>query len=99
MCARQRPRGPTARPAALPPGEKPAKPGRHFIRCMQPMPLSRLLSRVKFDYYLIALLATVAVAAVLPARGAAEPIAKYAVTVAVLSSVPVAPGMSVPMAV
>ncbi|MGI3901303.1 MAG: bile acid:sodium symporter family protein [Janthinobacterium lividum] len=41
------------------------------------------MSRVKFDYYLLALLATVAVAAVLPARGAAEPIAKYAVTVAV----------------
>ena len=42
---------------------------------MQPMPLGRLLSRVKFDYYLLALLATVAVAAVLPARGAAEPAA------------------------
>ncbi len=47
------------------------------------MPLGRLLSRVKFDYYLLALLATVAVAAVLPARGAAEPIAKYAVYAAV----------------
>nr|WP_237477318.1 bile acid:sodium symporter family protein [Lichenibacterium sp. 6Y81] len=50
---------------------------------MQPMPLGRLLSRVKFDYYLLALLATVAIAAVLPARGAAAPIAKYAVYAAV----------------
>lgn len=47
------------------------------------MPLSRLLSRVKFDFYLAALLATVALAAVLPARGAAEPVAKWAVYVAV----------------
>ena len=47
------------------------------------MPLRRLLSRVRFDVYLLALLATVAVAAVLPARGAAEPIAKWAVYVAV----------------
>ncbi len=47
------------------------------------MPLSRLLSRVKFDYYLLALIATVAIAAVIPARGAAEPIAKYAVYAAV----------------
>ena len=50
---------------------------------MQTMPLSRLLSRVKLDVYLLALLATVALAAVLPARGLAEPIAKYAVYVAV----------------
>ena len=47
------------------------------------MPLRRLLSRVRFDVYLLALVATVAVAAVLPARGAAEPIAKGAVYVAV----------------
>ena len=47
------------------------------------MPLSRLLSRVKFDYYLAALLLTVAVAAVVPARGAVEPVAKTAVYVAV----------------
>ena len=47
------------------------------------MPLSPLLSRVKLDYYLVALLATVALAAVLPARGALEPIAKTAVYVAV----------------
>ena len=47
------------------------------------MPLSRLLSRVKFDVYLLALIATVAVAAVLPARGAAEPVARAAVYVAV----------------
>lgn len=47
------------------------------------MPLSRLLSRVRFDLYLLALIATVAVAAVLPARGAAEPVAKAAVYVAV----------------
>ena len=47
------------------------------------MPLGPLLSRVRFDYYLLALLATVGVAAVLPARGPAEPVAKYAVYVAV----------------
>ncbi len=47
------------------------------------MPLPRLLSRVKVDLYLLALVATVAVAAVLPARGVAEPIAKEAVYVAV----------------
>ena len=47
------------------------------------MPLRRLLSRVRFDVYLLALVATVAVAAVLPARGAAEPVAKGAVYVAV----------------
>ena len=47
------------------------------------MPLRRLLSRVRFDVYLLALVATVALAAVLPARGPAEPVAKWAVTVAV----------------
>ncbi len=47
------------------------------------MPLRRLLSRVKFDFYLLALIATVAIAAVLPARGEAAPIAKYAVYAAV----------------
>ena len=47
------------------------------------MPLSRLLSRVKFDVYLLSLIGTVAVAAVFPARGPAEPIAKGAVYVAV----------------
>ena len=50
---------------------------------MQSMPLSRLLSRVKFDYYLLALLATVAVAAVLPGAGRRRTVAKYAVYVAV----------------
>ena len=46
------------------------------------MPLP-LLSRVKIDVYLLALIATIIVAAVLPARGHAEPVARVAVYAAV----------------
>lgn len=49
---------------------------------MHPMALP-LLSRLRIDVYLLALVATVAVAAVLPARGAAEPVARVAVYAAV----------------
>ena len=49
-----------------------------------PSPMSqRFLSRVKIDLYLVALLATVLFAALVPARGAAEPITKSAVVAAV----------------
>ena len=43
----------------------------------------RFLSRFKIDLYLVALLATVGLALVLPARGAAEPVARVAVYAAV----------------
>ena len=50
--------------------------------CARPMPKA-LLSRIRIDLYLVALVATVMVATLLPARGIAEPVSKHAVYAAV----------------
>ena len=52
-------------------------------RPIAPTMSQRFLSRVKIDLYLVALLSTVLFAALVPARGSAEPVTKFAVVAAV----------------